>query len=39
MTVIDWWGVTDRPRNALFLREVDVDGFYGLLIERLGRLP
>ena len=39
MTVIDWWGVTDRPHNALFLREVDVDGFYGLLIERLGRLP
>ena len=39
MTVIDWWGVTDRPHNALFLREVDVDGFYSLLIERLGRLP
>jgi purine nucleosidase len=39
MTVVDWWRVTDRPHNALFLREVDVDGFYALLTERLGRLP
>jgi purine nucleosidase len=39
MTVVDWWRVTDRPPNALFLREVDVEGFYALLTERLGRLP
>jgi purine nucleosidase len=39
MTVVDWWQVTDRPPNALFLREVDVEGFYALLTERLGRLP
>jgi purine nucleosidase len=39
MTVVDWWRVTDRPPNALFLRKVDVDGFYALLTERLGRLP
>ena len=37
--VVDWWRVTDRTPNALFLREVDVDGFYRLLTERLGRLP
>ncbi len=39
MTVADWWRVTDRPANALFLRDVDADGFYALLTERLARLP
>lgn len=38
MTVIDWWGVTDRPRNALVLGEVDAQGFFELITERLGRL-
>ncbi|AXV17976.1 nucleoside hydrolase (plasmid) [Neorhizobium sp. SOG26] len=38
MTVTDWWGVTDRPKNATFIRDVDADGFYGLLTERLSRL-
>ncbi len=38
MSVIDWWGVTDRPRNALVLGEVDADGFFTLITERLGRL-
>jgi purine nucleosidase len=38
MTVVDWWGVTDRPRNATWIRDVDADGFYALLAERLGRL-
>ena len=38
-TVADWWGVTDRPRNALYLREVDAKGFYALLLDRLKRLP
>lgn len=37
--VVDWWRVTDRPTNALFLREVNVDGFYALLTERFARLP
>jgi purine nucleosidase len=39
MTVADWWRITDRPKNALFLQEVDADGFYALLTERLARLP
>ncbi len=39
MTVADWWRVTDRPANALFLREVDAEGFYALLTERIARLP
>ena len=39
MTVADWWRVTDRPANALFLRDGDADGYYALLTERLARLP
>ena len=38
MTVADWWGVTNRPANALFMGGVDADRFYALLIERIGRL-
>jgi purine nucleosidase len=38
MTVADWWGVTDRPANALFVGSVDAEGFYALLTERIGRL-
>ena len=38
MTVADWWGVTNRPANALFVGSVDADGFFDLLTERLGRL-
>jgi len=37
-TVIDWWGVTGRKRNAHVVREVDDDAFFALLIERIGRL-
>lgn len=38
MTVADWWRVTDREPNAMFMGSVDRDGFYRLLTERLGRL-
>ncbi|MGE7370212.1 nucleoside hydrolase [Neorhizobium sp. NPDC001467] len=38
MTVADWWGVTDRRKNALFMGQVDADGFFALLTERLSRL-
>ncbi|MFN3647463.1 MAG: nucleoside hydrolase [Gemmobacter sp.] len=38
MTVADWWGVSGRAANALFLGGVDADGFYALLTERLARL-
>ena len=38
MTVADWWGVTDREANALFIGGIDAEGFYALLTERLGRL-
>ena len=39
MTVADYWRVTGRPANALFLRGVDDAGFFDLLVERLARLP
>lgn len=38
MTVADWWGVTDRPKNALFMGDIDADGFFTRLTERLARL-
>ena len=38
MTVADWWGVTDRAANALFIGDIDADGFFALLTERLARL-
>ncbi|MER9892430.1 nucleoside hydrolase [Mesorhizobium sp. M0119] len=38
MTVIDWWGVTKRPKNAMVMRDIDHDAFFELLLERLRRL-
>ena len=38
MTVIDWWRVTDRPVNAMVLRDIDADGFFSLLAERIKKL-
>ena len=39
MTVTDYWHVTDKPRNANYLRNGNAEGFYKLLTERLARLP
>ncbi|MEE9453606.1 MAG: nucleoside hydrolase [Paracoccaceae bacterium] len=38
MTVADWWGVTKRPKNAYFVRDINADGFFDLLLERIGSL-
>jgi len=38
MTVADWWRVTDRPENAMFMGDVDADGLFDLLTRRLARL-
>lgn len=38
-TVIDWWHVTRRPANATVMRDIDADGFFALLAERIARLP
>jgi len=39
MTVTDYWHVTDKPRNANYLRNGNAEGFFKLLTERLARLP
>ncbi|HNP62857.1 MAG TPA: nucleoside hydrolase [Woeseiaceae bacterium] len=36
-TAVDFWHVTDRPRNANWVFDVDANGFYELLTERLAR--
>jgi purine nucleosidase len=36
-TAVDFWHVTDRPINVHWVYEVDADGFYDLLTERLAR--
>ena len=38
MTVIDWWGVTNRRKNAYIVRDVDADGFYDVIFESFRRL-
>jgi purine nucleosidase len=38
MTVVDWWAVTKREKNAMVMRDIDHDGFFDLLLERIGRL-
>jgi purine nucleosidase len=39
MTVVDYWGITNRPKNVTFLRSGDAEGYYKLLTERIARLP
>lgn len=36
-TAVDFWGVSGRVKNALWIHEVDSDGFYDLLTHRLAR--
>lgn len=36
-TAVDFWHVTERPHNVDWAYEVDADGFYDLLGERLAR--
>jgi len=38
-TVVDWHGRTKGPPNALVIADLDADGFFALLTERLARLP
>ncbi len=39
MTVIDWWGVSGRPKSTTVCRSVNAQGFFDLLTERLAKLP
>lgn len=38
MTVADWWRVTGRAPNAMFMGTLDAEGFFALLTQRLARL-
>ena len=38
MTVVDWWGVTDRKPNATVCRSINAQGFFDLLTERIAKL-
>lgn len=38
-TVVDFWHITEKPRNANWIHTADADGFYALLVERLARFP
>jgi purine nucleosidase len=37
-TVVDWWQRSPAPPNALVVDQVNADGFFALLVERLARL-
>ena len=38
-TVVDWSGRGTLPANATVIDQIDADGFFALLTERLARLP
>lgn len=38
MTLVDWWGVTGNEPNAQVVNEIDADGFFELLVERIAGL-
>ena len=38
MTVVDWWDVTDRKPNVTFNNQINADGFFQLILERLAIL-
>ncbi|MCY3878513.1 MAG: nucleoside hydrolase [Rhodobacteraceae bacterium] len=35
MTVADWWRVTDRKPNAMFMNDIDDTGYFSLLTRKL----
>lgn len=37
-TIIDWWHVTDRPKNCLVMGDIDAAAFFALLAERIAKL-
>lgn len=38
MTVADWWQVSGKEPNVTYVRDVDADAFYNLLLERVALL-
>ncbi|MDP9810034.1 inosine-uridine nucleoside N-ribohydrolase [Rhizobium tibeticum] len=39
MTVADWWKITDRAKNAFYVRNGDHVAYYDLLLSCLKNLP
>lgn len=39
MTVADWWRVSGRPENALFIRHVERDALFAMMSDAIARLP
>lgn len=39
MTVADWWRISGRPANALFIRHVDRDALFAMMADAIARLP
>lgn len=37
MTVADFWRVTNRQENAVWMTDVDTDGFFELILQRLAK--
>lgn len=35
MTVVDWWGVTGQPANVQVVTDINADGFFTLIRDRL----
>ena len=35
MTVVDWWNVTDRQPNVTYNNQINADGFFQLILDRL----
>lgn len=38
MTVVDWWEMTGLEPNATWIRDLDAERFFDLLVERIARL-
>ncbi len=38
MTIMDWWDVTDDEPNALVMNQIEDEGYFDLLVERIARL-
>lgn len=38
-TLADWWNIQEKPANSFVCHDIDHEGFFDLLFERLVRLP
>lgn len=38
MTLVDWWDLLKQEPNCLVMRDIDADGYFALLTERIGLL-